>query len=131
MTVLERIFARLEAEGECWIWTGAKTRLGYGQIRIERRTEYVHRTLYELAHGQIPPGLVLDHLCRNPSCARPSHLEPVSQKENVVRGESGAWQRRKTHCPHGHPYSPENTYSRPSRPNERACRTCRRESKRK
>jgi hypothetical protein len=68
-------------------------------------------------------GLV-DHLCRNRACINPAHLEPVTHAENLRRGLGG---RLTTHCPQGHPYSPENTYI-PPLPNKqgRQCRICKR-----
>lgn len=83
----------------------------------------VHRIAYELAVGPIPVGLVIDHLCRNHSCINPEHLEPVTNVENVMRGES-AWARnaRKTHCKRGHEFTDENTIRRNG---TRSCRQCR------
>lgn len=76
----------------CWIWLASKTK-GYGALgrRIDGRnvTLQAHRVAYELAVGAIPDGLVLDHLCRNPSCVNPAHLEPVTNAENLRRGVQG------------------------------------------
>ena len=68
-------------------------------------------TLAFIVHGPIPEGLVIDHLCRNRACVNPAHLEPVSQRENVMRSPvaEGAINAAKTHCSQGHPFSPENT----------------------
>jgi hypothetical protein len=73
--------------GQCWEWLGPKDWHGYG-----RHSNFVaHRIAYELAVGPIPLGLVIDHLCRNPSCVNPEHLEPVTNKVNVVtRGKARA-----------------------------------------
>jgi hypothetical protein len=85
-----------------------------------------HRVAYEALIGPIPDGLQLDHLCRNRACVNPLHTEPVTQIENIRRGEagvpSGSQQRAKTHCPQGHPYSQGNTYIRKN--GHRMCRTC-------
>jgi hypothetical protein len=77
----------------------------------------IHRYIYELFSGPIPVGLVLDHLCRVRHCVNPEHLEPVTIAENVRRGLKG---RMVTHCPKGHEYTPENTYTY----NRRECRRC-------
>ncbi|WP_414654556.1 HNH endonuclease signature motif containing protein [Intrasporangium sp.] len=74
--------------------------------------------------GPIPEGLVLDHLCRNRACCNPAHLEPVTIRENILRGEPA----NRTHCPHGHAYTPENTRIDN---NMRSCRTCIRERARR
>jgi hypothetical protein len=113
---------------ECWIWLGSKTPSGYGSFGLRKgRLTPAHRFAYELLRGAIPEGLELDHLCRNPFCCNPDHLESVSHRVNVLRGESPAAQNaRRTHCPHGHPYTPENTYIRPNT-GDRQCRICLRE----
>ncbi len=69
----------------CWIWQGAKDRHGYGHASAGGRTKKAHRVLYERIRGSIPDGLVLDHLCRNPPCVNPEHLEPVTHFENMRR----------------------------------------------
>jgi HNH endonuclease len=71
--------------GPCWLWTAA-TNYGYGVFRIDRRSIYAHRYAYELLVGPIPDGLQLDHLCRVPPCVNPTHLEPVTHRENILRG---------------------------------------------
>lgn len=60
--------------------------MGYGQLRVDGKPQYVHRLVYEALRGEIPKGLHLDHLCRTPACVNPWHLEPVTQQENVRRG---------------------------------------------
>lgn len=70
----------------CWIWQGSVSGR-YGQIGIDGQTYQAHRAYYEQAKGDIPEGLVLDHLCRHTTCVNPDHLEPVTQKVNVRRGK--------------------------------------------
>lgn len=81
-------FTRYEisAESGCWIWQGAKSGEGYGSVRFRGQMYRAHRLFYEHFVGPIPTNAMLDHLCRNPSCVNPKHLEPVSNRENVRRG---------------------------------------------
>lgn len=88
---------------ECWLWKASTTTLGYGQVQFEGRLRRAHRVVFETLVGPIPPGLQLDHLCRNPGCVNPAHLEPVTPRENTLRGLApSAVNSRKIHCPQGH-----------------------------
>jgi hypothetical protein len=111
-SVEERFWAKVQAPvspDECLIWIGARQSLGYGSFRVEGKTLKAHRFSYELNVGLIPEGLVIDHLCRNRACVRPDHLEPVTQKVNVHRGEGvAAVKARKTHCHKGHELAGKN-----------------------
>ena len=111
----------------CWNWTGATAERGYGLVYNPQTKRFVraHRRVYEMCVGPIPDGLEIDHLCRNPRCINPDHLEPVTHVENCLRSPiMGQGQTTKTHCPAGHPYEGENLYIFPN--GARACRTCQR-----
>lgn len=98
----------------CWTWKGYINRQGYGVFVRGSFHMFAHRAVYETLVGSIPRGLTLDHLCRNRACVRPSHLEPVTLKENIHRGSGVAPKNaRKTHCPKGHPLVP--TTNKPRR----------------
>lgn len=112
-------------ETPCRIWDRYTNPNGYGQIGVEKRVYLVHRVAYEHFVGPIPEGLGLDHLCRQPACCNPAHLEPVTQRVNNHRGYGATGLNlRKTHCIRGHEFTPENTYEPPKRPGQRYCRTC-------
>jgi hypothetical protein len=109
----------------CWPWLAGRYSTGYGEFSIGYRKSAAHRVAYELLIGPIPAGLELDHLCRNRLCVNPAHLEPVTTRENILRGESGsAKNARKTHCHNGHPLTPGNLTPGPN--GERRCLICNR-----
>jgi hypothetical protein len=112
-------FVERPADDECWVWPGARNRLGYGAAKHEGKSYRAHRLVYQLRVGPIPDGLVLDHLCRNRACVNPAHLEPVTNAENLRRAVE-----RRTHCKQGHEFTPENTYHGKD---GRSCRICGRE----
>jgi len=125
--VMDRLWEKVSKRGHggCWIWLGAVNNKGYGVIRLEDgRTALVHRVTYVDAHGEIPDGLELDHLCRVINCVRPSHLDPVTHKINSLRSRSiMAANARKTHCKHDHEFTSENTRIN-ARTGHRACLAC-------
>lgn len=120
--LIDRLSASSEWQGECRVWLRAKNSDGYGRLVIGRKATSAHRTAYQLAKGEIPHGLHLDHLCRNRACINPMHLEPVTNAENQARGLRASL----THCPKGHPYSGENLSVRPCG-RGRMCLACNRE----
>lgn len=133
----------IKLDTPCIEWDEARTPRGYGVFWLHRKWISAHRWAYEKEVGPIPEGLELDHLCMNPPCINVLHLEPVTHAENIRRAAAikrENWSRgerhangRKTHCPSGHEYTPENTGWHPSRTGgqQRRCKTCDRERSRK
>lgn len=125
----ERFAEKLAAgPGGCIEWRGGTNGVGYGVFHpyttTTNRKAYAHRWSYEQARGPIPPGLHLDHLCRNTLCVNPDHLEPVTGAVNVLRGVSSpAMNARKTECKLGHALSGSNLYIDPGT-GYRKCREC-------
>lgn len=120
----KKIMDRSEWVNGCLEWTGGTNTDGYGYISVNYKELRVHRVVYEYYNGPIPKGYVPDHTCKNRKCVFYKHLELVTNKENVLRGEGpSAINKRKTYCIKGHPYDEQNTvYTKRGR----ACRTCRR-----
>ena len=119
----DEFWAKVDASGDCWIWTGRKNDKGYGILFWEGATRLAHRVAYELLAGPITEGLEPDHLCRVRSCVNPDHLELVTHRENCRRGVGFAGSHaRATHCPQGHPYDMANTMSLKN--GWRDCREC-------
>lgn len=82
----------------CHLWTGRLDRDGYGMTPSGRRA---HLVAWERAHGAIPSGLFVDHVCRVRRCVRPAHLELVTKRENELR-KSFKYRLKLTHCKNGH-----------------------------
>lgn len=140
--VEERFWSKVDRSGgpqACWPWLGTLERSGYGQFfdpNHEPRLAKAHRYAYELLVGPVPGGLDLDHACHTRDeqcnlksacphrrCVNPAHLEPVSERENLLRSRNHmADQAKRTHCVHGHELSGENLVMRSD--GGRRCRTC-------
>jgi hypothetical protein len=122
-----------EPNSGCFLWSLALGTDGYGYVNVggkKGRRVGAHRVAYELICAPIPAGLDIDHLCRTRSCVNPSHLEPVTRKENLRRAPwmIGAARKAKTHCVAGHARTPENKFLTKDGGSE--CRICRNERSR-
>lgn len=126
-----RFWLKVTAAGpdgmDCWLWTDARDKDGYGKFRLGRASKRSHRVAWELLRGDIPndpktdESLVLDHLCRNRACVNPWHLDPVTNLVNVRRGEALS----EDACRRGHPRTAMNTGITPR--GIRYCKDCKRE----
>jgi hypothetical protein len=112
-TVMERFAAKVyHAPSGCWEWLGTRNYKGYGFLHMNDgpRTQGAHRVAYELFKGPIPEGLQIDHLCHNRGCVNPLHLQAVTGSVNQLRGLTLSKRLAlRTHCNHGHEFTPENT----------------------
>lgn len=132
--LLDRIKNKIiiEEKTDCWLWVGAKQTDGYGCFGYEKKVHLAHRKIYQIIKGEIEKGLELDHLCKNRNCVNPDHLEPVTHKENILRGISpSAKNKIKTHCDNGHEFTENNTMrlKRKTGGEYRVCRVCARKAK--
>jgi hypothetical protein len=118
----ERFWSKVDIgrPDHCWTWLAFKTPLGYGRFSLSTATPRVlkaPRVAYALTKGPIPQDITIDHLCDNPECCNPFHLDAVPQAENSHRRRD-----RTATCRRGHAYTPENTSLLKS--GQRRCRRC-------
>lgn len=97
---IERLLARVEVDegSACWRFLGARSKAGYGQLRVDGRAVYAHRFAFEFWVGPVPEGCEIDHVwalgCAHRDCVNPDHMEAVSPSENARRGNVTRWSRR-------------------------------------
>lgn len=129
MNLLEKFLARVrvDALSGCHVWTGGLTDKGYGLFYVGgRRYVRAHRWIWERTRGPIPSHLEPDHTCRNRRCVNVEHMELVTHRVNVRRGEApAAVNARRTLCLHGHPLDGVRADGE-----TRFCKVCARVSKR-
>lgn len=125
---IDRFFTKIDfpedAVNDCWLWTGYKFK-GYGSYRMGVGTENrhtAHRCSYLMfVDDNVSPKEHVDHICENPPCVNPNHLQVLSIRENTLKGTSPpAVNIKKTHCKYGHRFTKENTWGR----KHRICREC-------
>lgn len=122
----------------CFEWLGCRDKNMYGRIsQLTYGTMYPHIFMYRTFIGPVPAGLELDHLCRNPGCGRPNHLDPVPHGENMRRSPlmgtrattKKIWDQFREEnpiFPCGHPRSGDNIRCRDrgGKGITQECRTC-------
>lgn len=110
----------------CREWMGPRLPSGYGRLSRDGQRWYVHRWVWTLANGPIPEGMQVCHRCDNPPCFRLDHLFLGTQLDNmhdkVSKGRHN--NQVKTHCSHGHEFTPDNIFIDPAT-GARRCRACR------
>lgn len=124
LTWEERFWRRVaKTNYGCWTWLGGKGG-AYGVYMLPgQRRRGAHVIAFELANGPLSEGMVIDHLCCEPLCVNPAHLEAVTPSENRRRQVE-----RQSHCRKGHELSGTNLYQHSGK---RYCRTCRRDAQRR
>ena len=124
LSVQERLEKHVEPEpmSGCWLWTSRVDRDGYGRMTARSSSESLaHRWAFLVYRGPIEPDLTVDHLCRNRRCVNPSHMELVSIRENILRGNGrGAVAARQTECSMGHALNGQRRDAN----GKRRCRIC-------
>lgn len=131
-TTLERFLSKITISKNsfkgtsCWDWIASITPNGYGKFWFGNKHSSSHRFSYLFWNGKLDDSLTIDHLCRNTKCCNPKHLDQVTQKENIQRGNTGKVPRSKrklnTHCIRDHEFTEENTYVKST--GARGCRMC-------
>lgn len=136
-TTEQRFWAKVYQTDDCWLWTGALTRKGYGSFRADGRTVSAHTYAYSTCAGVVPDGMVIDHTCHDPRdcdlddrcphrrCVNPDHMRVVTASENSAASRRSSRNRVKATCAHGHPFDDDNTYY-DTKSGKRSCRACRR-----
>ena len=89
----------MNAPHECWGWKAWRDVHGYGNVTIhingKSKTAKAHRISYYIAHGSLPKGADILHLCHNPACSNPNHLRAGTRSENMLTSfHCGRLQRR-------------------------------------
>ena len=104
LTPLERYLKNItHLPDGCWLWKARVNKVGYSTFKVNGKEVYGHRWAYEHYKGKIPDGFQIDHLCREKRCVNPDHLEAVTQRENLMRGQGICAQNaRKIECMRGH-----------------------------
>lgn len=85
VTTEDRFWAKVDKDNlsGCWLWTANTNGKGYPRFKCSDAGDYAHRYSYILANGSIPEGREIDHTCHVRNCVNPSHLQSVTQKQNM------------------------------------------------
>lgn len=121
---IARFKSRIRKDGDCHTWTGPLDKDGYGTFYLRRKNRRAHRVAWYDMHGEIPEGMVINHVCRNRACVNAQHLQVVTIRENTLKDSTtvSAINARKTHCKYGHPF--DRTYRKSKGGFQRYCSIC-------
>jgi hypothetical protein len=119
-----RFLSRTRRDVDCLIWAGPLDKDGYGTFYLRRKDRRAHRVAWYDMHGEIPEGMVINHVCRNRACVNAQHLQVVTIRENTLKDSStvSAINARKTHCKNGHPF--DRIYKKARGGHQRYCSIC-------
>jgi hypothetical protein len=102
---IKRFNNRWVKSGDCYLWQGYLDKDGYGTFFFRKLNRRAHRVSYYMFVGDIPDGMVIDHICAKRNCVNPAHLRVLTPRENSLDSRGiGAQNARKTHCKYGHPF---------------------------
>ena len=83
VTIQSRFFEKIAfGASDCWYWTGALHKLGYGLLTAMGETK-AHRVAWRLFNGDIPQGLDVLHKCDVRNCVNPEHLSLGTHSDNM------------------------------------------------
>jgi hypothetical protein len=90
--------------GDCHLWKNYLDRDGYGSFYFQKKNRRAQRVAYYFANGDIPEGMVIDHICKNRHCVNPEHLRCITTSQNSLENSRsvGAINRMKEFCKYGH-----------------------------
>src|SRR5438094_246049 len=94
---LARFFSKIRKTDTCWLWAGAISRSGYGQMFINGRNTLPHRYIFEQTYGPIPTGLFVCHSCDTKHCVNPEHLFLGNNSDNVLDSANKGRHRMQRH----------------------------------
>ena len=121
-----RFWAKVQKSSGCWLWTGTTNGKQRAMFTMDGKPRIAARVVLALCGVDVPKDRLVCHHCDNPMCVKPEHLFIGTTKDNALDAVSKGrlFNQKKTHCKHGHPFTPENTIIQAHRPHKRFCRTC-------